>query len=307
MLRAIATVVAAAAAVHWLQAPCLDQRRVRTNVREVHRSVVRGALTECAFDDAACRARARPVSYPPPADGEGYTGEDSLYCRCVLRLPSLVGAWAAVTVAPTGEVADGLGPVHKEAWFADQCACRWVRALPGWVQWWSESRAGYHDRLLLGEVVSDISAEEVLARARESPLFFEVRGPQLARWLGVGEGGGAVDDGASLVPFLDWMRGAGGGDEENQSGEGFTTGPVFYNEAYAVRADPQRAGVVVRNVWVRRHTTGVVLARTRYDLVMHEYEIATWPTGTCACAPDAVRLEGLAHSMASKLRNRIPF
>lgn len=285
------------ALVLCLQRPCYEARRRTSDRGRLNAGVLRSTLTRCPSDDRGCGTQRSAAELAP--DRVAFAGEDSYACSCLLLIPSpplFVGASpvpvpvdedGGLLVPVPGPGGNGLDVPAAGTWFEEQCACRPIKSLPVWPQhWWAKS-SGRHAVLRMGEVVQGISAEEVLARARDSPLFFAVRGPQFERWV--------TDDphaGASLLSR--WAE----GDTRNTS--------VFYNEAYAVLAEPDRAGVVARNVWVAKHTHGRLVKHSTFDMAMNEFEVATWPTGSCACVPDVPQLEWLAHTVVSELRRRVP-
>ena len=247
-----------------LQYDCLRARRARVDSVMRESAHVRRHMVGCPLDDPGCGASAHdlPVHAPGETSHSEYAGEESWVCAALARLPSPVGALAN-SVAVSTPLADDV------RWFTEQCECRWVRALPAWLQPWS-TLAGHRVVRRIGEVVTGVTAEEVVQRAKESPLFFGVRGAQFLRW---------VSEGADAS--------------------------VFYNEAFAKVTERRHVGVVARNVWASKRAEGF-FGKSSYSIVMNEYEYSTWSQGGCDCAPDEQSLAWLTSVAADELRRHVP-
>jgi len=263
-----------------LRSGCQEARQERAAAGRRASGRVRSALVSGSLD-APARGVARDARDYEPRDVT-YDGEDSYFCAAVMRVPTplvlvlgeeLDGVALCPSAAPSGAVAP-IVPAHVDtqvgSWFRDQCECRPLRALPGWVQPWVTT-SGLNEVHRVGETVTGLTAAEALRRAEEAPLFMGVRGEQFRRWL---------DD---------------PGDNS-----------VFYNEASAMVIEKRVVGVVTRNVWASKRIEGRFMSTVRVDMVMHEYEVSSWSNGGCDCVPDTVSLSWAAHTWAAELRQRVP-
>jgi hypothetical protein len=256
----------------WLasqRARCASEREGRATKSLLESVRLRQHLTGCPLDKPGCVPPT--VRAPPTDEGEVFHGRDSLFCRLVDRVSSPLGY-----VMAAGDQSMVLSvPLEEEGmrWFAEQCDCRWPKALPAWMTSWSYREPGKKSKLRFGELVSNVTTEEVLARAREDEPFFGVRGEQFVRWV--------HDSGAS------------------SSG--------FYNEASVRVTEARRVGVVVRNVWVWKHIVPGILSNTvLFDIAMNEVELSTWSNDGCDCAPDDRGLVWATDMAMDSIRQRVP-
>lgn len=256
--------VAAYAYLCALQYDCLRARRARVDGVLRESAHVRRHLVGCPLDDPDCGVPVDRMALHAPGETSqsAYAGTESWFCAALALVPSPVGALAS-SVSVSTPLPDDVN------WFTEQCECRLVRALPAWVQPWT-TLAGHRVVRRVGEVVTGVTAEEVVQRAKESPLFFGVRGQQFLRWVAEGADGSA-----------------------------------FYNEAFARVAERRHVGVVARNVWATKRVEGF-FGKVSYSIVMNEYEYSTWSLGSCDCVPDERSLAWLTDLAADDLRRQIP-
>lgn len=257
----------------WLvtqRSQCSTRREERMTRSRMESARLKSHLTGCPIDRPGCTVL--PVRLPADGGAEVFHGDDSLFCRAIERVTAPLGLFAMAA----GDQSLVLSvPLEEEGarWFAEQCDCRWLRSLPSWMTSWSAQRPGLKKGLRIGERVTNVTAEEVLARVREDELFFGVRGEQFVRW---------VNDGAGAPSS-------------------------FYNEAFVRVTEARRIGVVARNVMARRRIVPGILSNTMlFDLVMNEVELSTWSIDGCDCVPDDRSLDWVTSLAMDHVRQSVP-
>lgn len=251
-----------------LKHQCLLAKRARAEQVLQESARVRWHLADCPIDDPNCHIAADMRMHAPGEDGGvgSFAGHETWLCALLGCLPSLPGVSASSVGDRMMEI---VSPISDEApWFREQCQCWWVNALPAWIQP-SPTRANHRHVRRIGEMVTGVSADEVVRRARESPLFFGVRGEQFLRWV-----------------------------------EEAPDASVFYNEAFARVVEQKRIGVVARNVWAFKRAAGL-FGSASFSIVMNEYEYSTWSAG-CDCVPDDRSLSWATHTASDDLRLHTP-